>query len=120
QPHNASKELPMDDPRRTHSMILLFQTRFARILAILFVLAGCKPGGKSEPTESEQPLAAQVADVRSRKADQIQVEQVPLHDDDLRGLANQENLRVLLLDHLGNHFSAAGLQHLATLNKLQH
>ena len=101
-------------------MNLNSKTRAALTLLIAFSLAGCRPVGKSEPTKSEPSLAAQMAAVRAEKSDQIQMEQTPVDDDDLRDLASLTNLRVLLLDHPASRISADGLQYLRSLKDLQH
>src|SRR5262245_41183940 len=90
------------------------------LLASFLALVGCTTVGKNDPAQSEEPFAAQVANVRSGKTDQIQVEQVTLRDDELRELAELQNLRVLLLDHPGCRFSGEGLRQLTGLKKLQH
>jgi len=78
------------------------------------MLTGCG-SAPSEPT-----LAEQIASVRAGQSDRIQVEQALLTDDDLRQITRLGPLRELLLDNADSRFTAAGIDEINGLPKLEH
>lgn len=88
-------------------------------VAMLAACTGCT--GKPHASLSEElSLAAQIAAVKDRTSDQIQVEEFPVADAELTQLAGLDKLRVLLLDHPDSRFSASGLLPIAALPAVTH
>jgi hypothetical protein len=90
---------------------------------MLLALSGCRAAADQHAAsaeEQEPTLAEQVAAAREGTSDRIQVEAIPLSDDDLGKLSDVDNVRELLLDHPQSCFTAKGLRHLVGLPKLQH
>ncbi len=102
-----------------------FLTR-AAVVAGGLVLAGwltpwtVLPQRVISPAQPEAALAEQVEQVRRKNVDQIAVETQAVGDDELRQIAQLDGLRILLLDHPQNRFSAAGISALAKLPNLVH
>src|SRR3954453_5283108 len=84
-----------------------------------FVMTGCTSSAdKSGPKE---PIPAyQVALVRNGRSDEINVVAALLTSVDWTAIAGCPSLRALLLDNPAQEVSAADLQQLSTLKKLEH
>jgi Leucine-rich repeat (LRR) protein len=86
------------------------------------VIAGCDAGpgdrGQATTAPQEQDWAAQVAAVRAKKTDRIEVTQAAVGDNELQQLAGLDSLRELLIDR--GEMTSAGLTVLAKLPQLEH
>jgi outer membrane murein-binding lipoprotein Lpp len=86
------------------------------------VIAGCDAGpgdrGQESTAPQEQDWAAQVAAVRAKTSDRIEVTQAAVGDDELQQLAGLDSLRELLIDR--GEMTSAGLAVLARLPQLEH
>jgi hypothetical protein len=86
------------------------------------VIAGCDAGpgdrGQAPAAPQEQDWAAQVAAVRAKKTDRIEVTQTAVGDDELQQLAGLDSLRELLIDR--GEMTSQGLAALARLPQLEH